>query len=141
MHGQEDRSALAHEAATDRREQSRVLFVVEPSPGRLREMLAEVDWHLVDLEHSSVGRVRLVLTEILGRSTGRDAQIRIEIFVLSETIRIELTGPCLALPVGPGPRGGDEPSFPSWLLTQLVDRWGIDHRKPDRSIWLLIDRA
>ena len=118
-----------------------IRFAVGPSGGRLREALAEVDWQLVDLERSSVGKVRLVLTEILGRSTQRHEQVHIEIFVLSQTIRIELSGPSLAMPEDLGTPRDEGASFPSWLLTTLVDRWGIDHRKSERGIWLLLDRA
>jgi hypothetical protein len=116
-------------------------FAVRRSRRPLREVMAEVDWQLVDLEYSSVGRVRLVLTEILGRSTERDEQVQIEIFVLSETIRIEMSGASLAMPENLVAPRDDDPSFPSWLLTHLVDRWGIDHRKSGRAIWLLLDRT
>ena len=116
-------------------------FAVGPPRGRLREVLQEVDLALVDLERASVGRVRLVLTEMLGRSARRGNRIRIEIFVLSETIRIELSGPSLAMPENLVAGRGDEASFPSWLLTQLVERWGIDHRRSDRAIWLLLKRG
>lgn len=116
-------------------------FAVNPSQSGLREALAEVDRQLVDLEHSSVGRVRLVLTDILGRSAKRSEQIRIELFVMSKTIRIELSGPALALPEDLVAGRDDDPSFPSWLLTHLVDGWGLDHRKSERAIWLLVDRG
>jgi hypothetical protein len=125
---------------TDRREEPRIRFAVAPSGGRMREVLMTVDWELVDLEPSSVGRVRLVLSEILVRSTTREADIRIEIFVLSDTIRIELSGDSLALPEDLRVRRDGEPSFPGWLLTHLADRWGIDRRDGERGIWLLLDR-
>jgi hypothetical protein len=140
MEGRPHVSAWPQDATADLREKPKIRFTVDPPQGRLREVLAEVDWHLVDLDHASVGRVRLILTEILARSTGRDEQIRIEIFVLSGGIRIELTGASLAVPANRGSQPDDESSFPSWLLAELVDRWGIDHRKQGRSIWLLLDR-
>jgi hypothetical protein len=128
------------EAVGERREQPTIRFAVAPSKGRLHEALMKVDWELVDLEYSSVERVRLILSEILGRSTGRDAEIRIDIFVLSKTIRIELSGRSLALPEDLTARPDAEPSYPSWLLTHLVDGWGIDQRESSRGIWLLLDR-
>jgi hypothetical protein len=140
MDGHADGSAGAQDATPDRREHPVLRFAVDRSGGRLREVLAEVDWQLVDLEYSSVGRVRLVLTEILAR-TQRDAEVHIEILVLWETIRIELSGPSLAMPENLVARPGDDPSFPSWFLTNLVDRWGIDHRKSERAIWLLLERG
>jgi hypothetical protein len=124
----------------ERREQPTIRFAVAPSHGRLREALSTVDWELVDLERSSVERVRLILTEILGRSTARDAEIRIEIFVLSKTIRIELSGRSVALPEDLTAPPDAEATYPTWLLTHLADRWGIDRRESSRGIWLLIDR-
>lgn len=140
MEGPAHVSAWPQDATADLREHPIVRFAIDRSSGRLRDALADVDWHLVDLEHSSVGRVRLVLTEILGRSAGGDEHIRVEIFVLSDGIRIELSGPSLALPANPGATPDDESTFPSWLLTELVDRWGIDDRRSERAIWLLLDR-
>jgi hypothetical protein len=106
----------------------------------LREVLRALDWELVDLESSSVERVRLILSEVLVRSTGRDEQVRIDVFVLSDTIRIELSGPSVALPQDVAAMPETAPTFPSWLLTHLVDRWGIDHRGPERGLWLLVGR-
>jgi hypothetical protein len=140
MEGRPDVSAWPQDATADLREKPIIRFTVDPPRGRLREVLAEVDWHLVDLDRLSVGRVRLILTEILARSTGSGEQIRIEIFVLTGGIRIELTGPSLAVPANSETKPGHESSFPSWLLAELVDRWGIDHRKQERTIWLLLDR-
>jgi hypothetical protein len=127
-------------AISGRQEKPRVRFAVAPSRGRLREVLRKVDSELVDLERSSLGRVRLILTEILGRSTGRNEQVRIDVFALSEVIRIELSGPSVALPQDLAAIPETGPTFPSWLLTDLVDRWGIDQHKSERGLWLLIER-
>ena len=128
------------ESASERREQPLLRFALHPSRGRLRQVLRELDWELVDLEPESVGRVRLVLTEVLGRSTDPDEHILIEIFVLSETIRIEMWGPGLALPEDLAQPADEGASFPSWLLTELANRWGVDRRRHERGIWLLVER-
>jgi hypothetical protein len=96
-----------------------------------------VDWELVDLEHASVGRVRLVLSEILSRSAGAE-DIEVVISVLSETIRIELSGPSLALPEDLATTTG---TFPPWLLADIAERWGIDRRKAGRALWVLVERG
>jgi hypothetical protein len=135
------RPSRTREGISERREEPLIRFAVAPEAGRLREVLRTVDWELVDLERSSVERVRLILSEILVRSITPDAPIGIEIFVLSETIRIELSGPSLALPEDLTSARNDKPSFPTWLLTELADSWGIDHRAQERGIWLLIERG
>jgi hypothetical protein len=140
MDGESARSIRRQEAISDPREQPRIRFAVAPSKGRLRAVLGALDWELVDLERSSVERVRLILSEVLVRSTGRDEQVRIDVFVLSDTIRIELSGPSVALPQDVAAMPEAAPTFPSWLLTHLVDRWGIDHRGRERGLWLLIGR-
>jgi hypothetical protein len=140
MDGESARPIRRQETIPDPREEPRLRFAVAPSKGRLREVLGALDWELVDLERSSVERVRLVLSEILVRSTGGDARVRIDVFVLSETIRIELSGPSVALPQDVAAMPETAPTFPSWLLTHLVDRWGIDQRKTERGLWLLIGR-
>jgi hypothetical protein len=140
MDGESARLSRPRERIAERREEPLIRLAVAPSAGRLREVLMTVDWELVDLERSSVERVRLILSEILARSEPRDQQIRIEIFVLSETIRIELSGPSVALPEDLAARRDSKPSFPRWLPTELSDRWGIDHREEERGLWLLIDR-
>lgn len=134
------RSTRRREAISDPRKQPRIRFTVAPAKGRLRQVLGALDWELVDLESSSVERVRLILSEVLVRSTGRDEQVRIDVFVLSDTIRIELSGPSVALPQDVAAMPETAPTFPSWLLTHLVDRWGIDHRGRERGLWLLIGR-
>ena len=141
MDGESARSIRRQEAISDPREAPRLRFAVAPAKGRLREVLRALDWELVDLERSSVERVRLILSEILVRSAGRaDERVRIDVFVLAETIRIELSGPSVALPQDVAAMRETAPTFPSWLLTHLVDRWGIDQRHPERGLWLLIER-
>jgi hypothetical protein len=127
----------ADERVRERREVPSVEFSVALRRGRLREALAAVDWELVDLEHASVGRVRLVLSEILSRSAGAE-DIEVVISVLSETIRIELSGPSLALPEDLATTTG---TFPPWLLADIAERWGIDRRKAGRALWVLVERG
>jgi hypothetical protein len=143
MHAAMDRRApleAAQGSGSDRREEPLLRFALDPAPGRLREVLRELDWELVDLEPRSVERVRLALSEVLTRSTGNGDHIVIEIFVLSETIRIELSGPALALPEDLAQPRDDGATFPSWLLSQLADGWGVDRRRSERGIWLLLER-
>jgi hypothetical protein len=127
----------ADERVRERREVPSLEFSVALRRGRLREALAAVDWELVDLEHASVGRVRLVLSEILSRSAGAE-DIEVVISVLSETIRIELSGPSLALPEDLSTTTG---TFPPWLLADIAERWGIDRRKAGRALWVLVERG
>ena len=140
MDGKAARQSRGRDAIAERREEPVIRFTVAPSGGRLREALETVDWELVDLERSSVERVRLILTEILARSTARDADIGVEVYVLSETIRIELSGDSLAFPEDLAARSDGEVSYPNWLLTHLADHWGIDQRASGRGLWLLLDR-
>jgi hypothetical protein len=135
MEGRETRLRRAHER--ERREEPILRFSVALGRGRLREALAAVDWELVDLEHASVGRVRLVLSEILSRSA-RTGDIDVGISVFSETVRIDLSGPSLALPDDLAASPG---TFPTWLLADIAERWGIDRRKTGRAMWVLLERG
>jgi hypothetical protein len=137
MEGSGARLGRADERAPERREEPILRFSIALRRGRLREALAAVDWELVDLEHASVGRVRLVLSEILSRSA-RAGDIDIVISVLSETIRIELSGPSLALPEDLATTTG---TFPPWLLADIAERWGIDRRKAGPAMWVLLERG
>lgn len=127
---------------SERREPTLVRLSIDPAPGRLRETLAAVDEGLGDLEAPTLSRVRLILSEIVGRSTEGRGEIHIEIAVLPEIIRIELAGQGLALPEHPSFQHGEaRPSFPLWVLSDLADHWGVDRRRAEPGIWLLLGRA
>jgi hypothetical protein len=137
MEGSGTRVGRADERAPERREEPIMRFSVALRRGHLRDALAAVDWELVDLERASVGRVRMVLSEILSRS-GRAGGVEVAICVLSETIRIELSGPSLALPED---LATTPETFSPWLLADIAERWGIDRRKPGRAMWVLLERG
>ena len=135
----------SHDQVAERREAPLVRVVIDPAPRRLRQTLAVVDERLAEVEAPTVRRVRLILSEIVGRSAGpRSAggdQIHMEIEVLRDSVRIELSGKSLTLPEA-GAREQDygRSPFPSWVLFDLADRWGIDRRQSEPGIWLLVDR-
>jgi hypothetical protein len=135
----------SEQVVAERREAPLVRLALDPSPRRLRETLALVDERLADVESPTVRRVRLILSEIVGRSSqpqlaGRDP-IRMEIELLRESVRIELAGESLALPdAGPRDPYDGRSMFPSWVLGDLADNWGIDRRRSEPGIWLLVER-
>ena len=124
---------------SERREAALARVSIDSAPRRLRETLERLDEGLVDVELGTRRRVRIIVSEIVGHST-EDDEIRLEVVVLSETIRIELDGRGLALPDHPSFQHDESNgSFPSWLLTELADHWEVDRRRP--GIWLLVGRV
>lgn len=100
-----------------------------------------MDKWLGDVETPTLHRMRLILGEIVGRSIEDRGEIRIEIVVLPESVRIELVGRALVLPEDPDHHGETRSAFPDWVLNDLADRWGVDRRHAEPGIWLLVDRA
>lgn len=126
---------------SDRREAALARLSFDAAARPLRETLAKVNEALGDVEPSVKRRVRLIVSEIVGHSM-EDAEIRVEIVVLSETIRIEIAGRGLALPNHPSFHHTEAPaSFPLWVLSELADHWEIDRRQSERGIWLLVGRG
>jgi hypothetical protein len=127
----------------ERREASAVQLTMDPAPRRLREILERVNEGLGDVEPSTLGHVRLILTEILGRSVKDRGELRVEIVVLSESVRIELAGRGLALPDHPSFYDDDEDvaTFPLSVLNEHADHWGVDRRQAEPGIWLLLPRG
>jgi hypothetical protein len=129
----------------ERREAPLVRLAIDPAPRRLRQTLALVDERLAEVEAPTLRRVRLILSEIVGRSaeppSASGDPIHMEIDVLHDSVRIELAGGSLALPEA-GAREQDygRSPFPSWVLFDLADNWGIDRRQSEPGIWLLVDR-
>jgi hypothetical protein len=133
-----------HQVA-ERREAPLVRLAIDPAPRRLRQTLTQVDKRLAQVEPPTVRRVRLILSEIVGRSSQprshRADPIRMEIELLRDSVRIELAGESLTLPEA-GAREQDygRSPFPSWVLFDLADKWGIDRRQSEPGIWLLVNR-
>jgi hypothetical protein len=129
----------------ERREAALVRLAIDPAPRRLRQTLAMVDERLAEVEAPTLRRVRLVLSEIIGRSSSPElaakGPIRMEIELLNDAIRIELTGEALVLPEALA-RGRDEgrSPFPGWVLGDLAHSWGIDRRRAEPGLWLLVKR-
>jgi hypothetical protein len=132
-------------ATAERREPVRAQVFIDPSPTKLRNTLALVDDLLVAVEPGVRRRVQLLLGEVIGRSsvgTGRFPQpIQIEIDILPSTIRIQVSGPALAMPSHSGEsEHSTRPSYPHWILSGLADRWGQDRRGSDFGLWFLLQR-
>jgi len=135
---------LGHETH-ERREAALIKLAIDPSPRRLRQTLAAVDRRLAGLEAPTMRRIRLILSEVIGRSSQaagtRRGPIAMQIDVMSESIRIELFGPGLSLPEPDRePLAAGPPPFPGWVLGDLVDDWGIERRRGEAGIWLLVAR-
>jgi hypothetical protein len=113
----------------------------DSAPHGLQETLAKVNDGLGDVELSTKRRVRLIVSQIVGQSKA-ECPIRVEIAVLSESVRIEFAGDGLALPDHPSFHHGEgNPSFPLSVLNELADRWGVDRRQAEPGIWLLLSRG
>jgi hypothetical protein len=130
---------------TERREAALIRLTIDPSPRHLRQTLAAIDRRLAGLEEPTLRRVRLILSEVIGRSSlpvaAGPGPIVMQIDVVSDSIRIELFGPGLALPEpDTGKRGDGRAVFPGWVLADLVDNWGVERRRGEPGIWLLIAR-
>jgi hypothetical protein len=131
--------------ASERREAALIRLTIDPSPRRLRQTLAAIDRRLAGLEEPTLRRIRLVLSEVIGRSWQQGAPtehpIAMQIEVNNESIRIDLSGPGLALPQ-PDSGVPDEgrPPFPGWVLGDLVDEWGTERRGGEPGIWLRFAR-
>ena len=131
---------------TERRQAALIRLTIDPSPRHLRQTLAAIDRRLAGLEEPTLRRVRLILSEVIGRSSLPSAAgpgpISVQIEVVSDSIRIELFGAGLALPEpDTGKRGDRRAVFPGWVLADLVDNWGVERRRGEAGIWLLVTRA
>jgi hypothetical protein len=82
-----------------------------------------------------------LLTQAVSRATEPQSEasgpIRVRVQLRETAVRMEITGPGLR-----SQRAGsalDDPSFPSWIIEDLAERWG---RGPgSETLWFEIDRA
>jgi hypothetical protein len=128
------------ESRAERREPVLAQVVVAPTPAKLRESLERVDSILLTVEDEVRRRGRLLLGEIIARSSNPDveptASIQIDVAILPSTVRIEVSGDGLLMPTGHSTR----PSYPHWILTGLADRWGSDRRRDGFGMWFVLER-
>jgi hypothetical protein len=130
----------------ERREPSVEEFEFAASAVRLRESLSCVDDVLRRSDPSISRRVRLVLGEIIGRSSaphGADAfgVIRVRLSIQPSNVRVQLAGSPLLTPEDLGAGAKDVQSrIPAWMVDDLADDWGIDLRADEPAMWFRIAR-
>ena len=118
---------------------------VDPDPRKLRQSLRELSDMWRWLEPDTARRVRLLLIEIVGRSSDPrrhpHGSIRLVLNVRPEVVRIEASGPGLLTPSQlERPNRESERLFPQWVIEDLADRWAIDSPSSDPAVWFEIDR-
>jgi len=119
--------------------------MVDPTPLKLRETLGRADAALASAPPAVARRVRILLTEVIGRSSDPRRQprgpISIEIDIMDTAVRVDLSGPALVTPGEPSePGGADDAVLPPWLLDDMADRWGVDARMNNQpAMWFLVE--
>jgi len=119
--------------------------MVDPTPLKLRETLGRADAALASAPPAVARRVRILLTEVIGRSSDPRRQprgpISIEIDIMDTAVRVDLSGPALVTPGEPSEAGGaDDAVLPPWLLDDMADRWGVDARMNNQpAMWFLVE--
>jgi hypothetical protein len=110
-------------------------------PANLQKSLDQVDTMLASVEPEVRRRARLLLSEVIARSSGprreRGASIQIGLAVFPRTVRIGVRGRGLLMPSS---ATEGRPSYPHWVLNDLADRWGRDRRGDDFGMWFLLHR-
>jgi hypothetical protein len=132
---------VANSAWTSGRHGGWFVIEVDADARRLRHSLRQLKGLWRQLEPGTAGRVRNLLTQAVSRATDPRSEagepIRVRVQMRETLVRIEITGPGLR----PAHEGSavDDPSFPSWIIEDLAERWG---RGPgSETIWFEIDRA
>ncbi len=131
--------------SSERRETPTARLMVDPTPLKLRETLGLADAALASAPPAVARRVRILLTEVIGRSSDprRPARgpISIEIDITDTAVRVDLSGPALVTPSEPSePGGADDALLPAWLLDDMADRWGVDARRnSEPAMWFLVE--
>jgi hypothetical protein len=120
-------------------------FEINSDPRKLRESLREVSDMWRWLEPGTARRVRLLLIELVGRSSDPrhhpHGSIRLALRIHPEHVRIEASGPGLLIPSEPVRASREsERLFPPWVIEDLADRWDIDGPAHDLAVWFEIDR-
>jgi hypothetical protein len=118
---------------------------INSDPRRLRESLRQLSDMWRWLEPATARRVRLLLIELVGRSSDPrhrpHGSIRLALKVLPDFVRIEASGPGLLTPSEPErPHRQSEQLFPPWVIEDLADRWAVEATSPDPAVWFEIDR-
>jgi len=129
----------------ERRETPTARLMVDPTPLKLRETLGRADAALASAPPAVARRVRILLTEVIGRSSDPRRQprgpISIDIDIMDTAVRVDLSGPALVTPGEPSePGGADDAVLPPWLLDDMADRWGVDARRNNEpAMWFLVE--
>ena len=118
---------------------------INADPRRLRESLRQLSDMWRWLEPPTARRVRLLLIELVGRSSDPrhhpHGSIRLALKVLPDFVRIEASGPGLLTPTEPErPNRESERLFPPWVIEDLADRWASEGTSRDPEAWFEIDR-
>lgn len=139
-------STAAKPDSAERREPSVANFEFATSAARVRESLACVDNVLRGSDPSIARRVRLLLGEIIGRSSdprraGAFGVIRVRLSIQPSAVRVELAGSPLLTPDELGAGADDVQSrLPVWIVDDLADEWGVDRRAEEPAMWFRIAR-
>jgi hypothetical protein len=118
---------------------------IDPDPRKLRESLRQLSGLWRSLEPDTARRLRLLLIEIVGRSSDPrrhpHGSIRLSVEVLPEVVRIDASGSGLLAPSQlERPSRESERLFPQWVIEDLADRWAIDSPSRNPAVWFEIDR-
>lgn len=118
---------------------------LDSDPRVLRQSLERVRCALSEVETNTSVRIERFVGQLLARASElprpRESMIQLRILVTPELIRLQAEGPATVLPyypdAGPAPPG----RVPSWVIDDLVDRWGPDRRHNGmHAAWFLIWR-
>jgi hypothetical protein len=133
--------SVANSARTSGRHGGWFIIEVDSDARKLRHSLRQMRGLWKELEPGTARRVRTLLTQAVSRATDpqREANgpIRVRLQLRETAVRMEVTGP--GLHAQPDGSTVDDPSFPSWIIEDLAERWG---RGPgSETLWFEIDRA
>lgn len=128
----------------ERRERPTAQFAVDPTPLKLRQTLSLADAALASVEPTVARRVRILLTEVIGRSSdprrNPGSPINIEIGILEASVRVDVSGPDLLIPPKQGESAiAGDAVLPNWLLDDMADQWGVDARNSEPAMWFLVE--
>jgi hypothetical protein len=117
---------------------------LDPDARRLRESLRRLRDVLASLDLASAGRVRMLAAHVIARSSDtrreRRGPIFFAIYVLSEAVRVEVSGPGLPMPTQRDSVVSIDWLCPEWTLEGgLADRWGVDRDGRGPAVWFEVD--
>jgi hypothetical protein len=140
-----DRKPLDGHLAKDRREPVDAVLFIELDPRLLRGSLERVRAALNGVEPETSLRVERLVGQLVGRASELprpgESMIQLRILVTPHLIRVQAEGPATVLPyyadAHPVPPG----RVPTWVVDDLVDRWGPDRRHHGlHAVWFLLMR-